>query len=270
MGVGAQGIGGVGVQGSAAPSSQSQITCCGPNSDILWNLCLLLAVCAFEAVLAMVCGSFTLMLDFYRRLGNVFAMVYTLEAVQARGDVSSFNGQYVPRAALPEIHASSNPAEQQAKVDAASAALRGSDSRRRVLAALLISAFLVTVAFVRAMGAIVSMYGGAPDAVKQPGWVIVAGCLCLVLDLVHVFFGVEIVLHDVFNDQHSSKWVEILLTSYGAILVIFEGIIDASTHGGYASPIISLVLCAIIGYVESEMLTKTSAMMQSQAWLRRV
>jgi len=252
-----------------AGPNNGEVSCTGANSDILWNLCLLLAVCAFEAVLAMVCGSFTLMLDFYRRLASVFAMVYTLETVQSRGDVTHFNGTYIPRGALAEIHASTNPAEQQSKVEAAAMALRHADSRRRILAALMISCYLVTVAFTRAMGGIASMYGGAPDSVSSAGWVLVAGCLCLALDTVHVLYGVEIVLHNLYSDEHTGKFYQFLLVSYGSLIVIFEAFLDIADAGGYASPIISLVLAGVIAYVESDTVTKTSSAMQTQDWKRR-
>jgi hypothetical protein len=95
-------------------------------------------------------------------------------------------------------------------------ALRNSERRRLIIATTLIATYLLAVSFVMAMGAIISMYGGAPKVgqfnadirlfnaalttlsssvfqlVTSPGYVLVTGLLCLVLDLVHLKYGVEV------------------------------------------------------------------------------
>jgi len=178
---------------SLPPIPRREFSLCGPGTrDLLINMCLLLAFCAFEAVFSMIAHSNLLMLDFYRRLGGVFAMIYTLEVVQASTETEVVDGRTIMGSALPDINTSTTAAERFQKVDRAALNLRGTDRRRLYLASLLIGIYLLGVAFVCAMAAIVSMYGGAPPSVEKSGWIMVIGCLCLVLDLVHVRYNVQV------------------------------------------------------------------------------
>jgi len=211
----------------------------------MMNMILVLSFCAFEAVFAMLSGSHTLMLDFYARLAVVFAMVYSLEAVQTRSEVASVGGVYVHQSALAVINASTNPIDRDAKTQQAAVELNGADLRRRIIAAVLIGCYLLTVAFCQAMSNITSMYGGAPADVTRVSWVLGIAGLCLLLDLVHVYYGVEVELQIVQNTNRGF-FESAIMASFGSLFVAVEAIACMTIGGGFVSPIVAIVYaCAI-------------------------
>jgi len=242
------------VGGASSMPLDTGAQCCGGNRDLMLNMILILCFCAFEAVLAMLCGAHTLFLNFYHRLGYVFALVYSLEAVQSRLDVAEIQNHLVLRSALPEINSCTNPIEQTHKVQTAALALAKADGRRRVLAALLISCYLLAVAFSQAMANIVSMYGGAPPAVIQPGWIFATACLLLLLDLVHWYYKVEMVLGMYANEQHSC-WTSFFLYTYGSWFVMLEGCLCGWFGGSYTSPILAIVYAGVIAWQVTDNMT---------------
>jgi len=258
--------------GMSAPYSggDSSMGCCSSsNQDLMWNMCLLLAFCAIEAVFAMICGSQMLMLDFYRRLGGVFCMVYSLEAIQARDEVVHIDGRDVARSAEQEIIACGNDlVARQLKMDQAALELRGMEMRRRIIATLLVGSYLLTVAFVQAMTAIVSMYGGAPDEVTQPGWILIIGALCGLLDLVHLRYGVEVIL-DLSNETGFS-WTHLLNVLYGSMFVVTEAFCVMIFGGGFIDPLLVLMFAAAICAGSTDVVTKAASALQNQAWQERV
>lgn len=198
-------------------------------------------------------------------------MVYTLEAIQAHSEVTNVHGRVIARSALPEIHACTDPNQQRDKMDAAARDLRGMDRRRRIIATLLIGCYILTVAFVQAMAAIVSMYGGAPDTVTQSGWIMLTGALCLVLDLVHIKFGVEVVLEMYEQGSDSCSWQRILSGAYGSIFVILEAtLVMVMSGGGFIDPILVLLFAACIAASVTDMVVKSASALQFQAWMERV
>jgi len=254
---------------SHPPIPRREFSLCGPGTqDLLINLCLLLAFCAFEAVFSMMAYSNLLMLDFYRRLGGVFAMVYTLEVVQASVDTEVVDGRTVMCSALPDINTSTTAAERLQKVDRAALDLRGTDRRRLYLASLMIGVYLLGVAFVCAMAAIVSMYGGAPPTVEKSGWIMVIGCLCLVLDLVHVRYNVQVNLGTAAEDE-SNTWSKILGASYGSLFLIFEATLMMTVGGGYVDPILVLLFSAAVAAASSDSVMRNATAMLYQSWSER-
>merc|ERR1712216_55605 len=258
---------GSGMEGTMdAGLPRREFSMCGPGTqDLTINMGLLLAFCAFEAVFSMISHSNLLLLDFYRRLGGVFAMVYTLEVVQASVHTEVVDGRTVAISALPDINASTSPAERLQKVENAAIDLRGTDRRRLYIASMMIGIYLLAVAFLSAMGAIISMYGGAPPDVEKSGWIMVIGGLCLVLDLVHVKFNVQVNL-GTSAEEDANTLTKVLGASYGSLLLIFEAVLEMSIGGGYIDPILAMIGAGIFAAASSDSVMRNATALLYQSW----
>jgi len=106
-------------------------------------------------------------------------------------------------------------------MDQAALGLRNTERRRLLIASILIATYLLTCAFVMAMGAIISMYGGAPKAVGSSGYIAVTGLLCLALDLVHLKYGVEVHLGNDVDENSSAVWT-MFTACFGSCFVVVE------------------------------------------------
>jgi len=243
--------------------------CSSGNQDLVINMCLLLAFCAFEAVFAMISGSLLLMLDFYRRLGGVFTMVYSLEVLQASCESEVVDGRTVSLHSLPEINATTDPRQRLEKVDAAALERRGGERRRYYIASLMVGVYLLTVSFVQAMESIVSMYGVVPAVVSKSGWILMIGCLCGVLDLVHVRYGVKVHL-GLSDDEDAPLWKKILMASYGSLFVCLDAAMVMMIGGGYVDPLLVLVFAATVAYCSTDTVMKMAAALQYKAWEERI
>jgi len=229
--------------------------------DLRLNMGLILCFCAVEAVFGMICGSHVLMIDFYHRLGTLFALVYTHESVQSVSEVASVQGHFVPRSSLPAIHACTDPPAQERQIQAAMMELHGSDQRRRLLAAVLIGCYLLSVAFIQAMSSITSMYGGAPALTTNHGYILVIGLLCLLLDVIHWKYGVEVILNP---SGEAGCGLQLITMIYGSCFVVFgEGFIGMMfVDSGYVSPMVGLLYTAAIAWFNTDAVTSGAGALQ--------
>jgi len=255
---------------ASAPLPRRQFSFCSAgNQDLVINMCLLLAFCAFEAVFAMISSSLLLMLDFYRRLGGVFTMVYSLEVLQAGCDSEVVDGRTVSLSAMPEINACTDPRERMNKVDAAALERRGAERRRYYIASLMVGVYLLTISFMGSMGSIVSMYGASPPEVSKAGWILMIGCLCGLLDCVHVRYGVKVHL-GLTDDDDAPLWKKILVGTYGSLFVILDSVMVMIIGGGYVDPLLLFAFAAAIAYGSTDTVTKMASALQYKAWEERV
>jgi len=252
------------------PSGPEFNWCAAENQDLVMNGGLLLAFCGFEAVFGMMTGSHILLLDFFRRLGGVFAMVYTLEMTQIQRDTVNVHGRIVSRSSTKAIHECTDPTEQRAKMDTAALQLRHGERRRLIIATLMIAIYLLTVGFMGSMGAIIAMYGGAPPQVKMGTYILMSGLLCLALDLVHLKYGVEVHLgNDV--DENSGYTQTMFVATFGSLFVVAEGtLVSFTSMGGYVDPFLCIAMCGVIAVGSSEVLQNMASSLQYCTWQERI
>merc|ERR1711934_901914 len=145
--------------------------------------------------------------------------------------------------------------------------LRGVDRRRLYLASMMIGVYLLAVAFVAAMYAVISMYGGAPRGLEKEGYIIVIGALCLLLDLIHVKYNVQVRLGTSAEDDENIP-TKILGATYGSLFVIFEGVIRTivgESAESYIDPILMLVFASTITCTSADSVMKNASALLYQS-----
>jgi len=204
--------------GDMSYSSNVFMSCCPGTSGLTANCVLMVVLCAAEVGASMSIGSLLLLADFYRRLSCVFLLIHDMETEQLKEDYAGSN------------------------VDVRAVSSRGSN-----MAKAFVGIYLLAASFFMATQSLWRMYGHNPPVMDSSGYLILFGAAGLGLDILHVFCGVrQTIIHD---DMSVNRTWWCFAQAYGSILVMCEGLVDASDPGKYLDPIMTIgyvaMMCAV-------------------------